>query len=87
MTTANDFYDSVDQVRVERIMSAGAIKIAAYQVRDPKTALFGSLQFHMSCEEAGMTGMGENAAKLFVDFVRETLSGRVEEPALHFSPE
>ncbi|WP_112661811.1 hypothetical protein [Microvirga flavescens] len=69
-----DLYDSADQVRVQRMISAGAITIAAYQVRDPATDRFGSLQFHMSCEEAAISSMSENAAQLFVQFVQETLS-------------
>ncbi|MGO4706725.1 hypothetical protein AB4072_13235 [Microvirga sp. 2MCAF38] len=74
-----DLYDSADQVRVQRMISAGSIRIAAYQVRDPKTDCFGSLQFHMSCEEAAISSMSENAAQLFVQFVQETLSGKTDD--------
>lgn len=62
-------YDWRDIVRRESVIIAGPMKMASYRVRDPDTGEFSSLQFHLTYNNTVMAVMGEEAAKLFANFV------------------
>lgn len=62
-------YDKDDMIRREKVLIAGPIKLAAYRVRDTETGEFSKLQYHMTYDNTVMAVMGEEAAKLFVQFV------------------
>lgn len=67
-------YDKNDIVRREAMLQADGLKIAAYRVRDTDTGEFSSLQFHMTYNNTVMAVMGEEAAKLFAQFVGDTMN-------------
>lgn len=75
-------YDKFDIVRRESVISAGALKLAAYTVRDPETGEHGPLQFHMTWDNTVMAVMGEEAAKLFAKFITDTVTARLVEPII-----
>ena len=77
MTT--NTYDKTDSVRRVSLMTAEALKVACYTVRDPETGEHGPRQFHMTYDNTVMALMGEQAARLFADFVNRTL-GRAPVP-------
>lgn len=69
-------YDKRDIVRREAVMIAdgiGSMKMAAYRVRDPETDEFSPLQFHFTYDNTVMAVMGERSAKLFANFINDTL--------------
>lgn len=66
-------YDRRDRVKREATMRAGALKIAAYRVRDPETDEWSPIQFHMTYDNCVMGMLSEASAKLFSNFVRQTL--------------
>lgn len=78
---SND-YDHLDLVRREAVIIADGpgteLRLAAYRVRDPVTKEFGKLQFHMTYCNTVMAVMGEEAAKMFCNFVTTTI--RPQEP-------
>ena len=67
-------YDRRDMVQRLGRIEAGAMKIAAYRVRDPETDEWGSAQFHLTYDNTVLGVMGEQAARLFVTFVTTTLA-------------
>jgi hypothetical protein len=79
MTTTKNDYDKRDIIRRESVLIAdgsGEIKIAAYRVRDPGTDEFSKLQFHFTHNNTVLAVMGEEAAKLFMRFVTDTLAAQ-----------
>lgn len=72
-------YDKRDRVKQEAMMRAAGFKIAAYRVRDPETDEWSKIQFHMTYENTVMGILGEESAKLFANFIRQTLG---EEPGM-----
>jgi hypothetical protein len=69
-------YDKKDRVDRVSVIIAGPLKVAAYRVRDPVTDEWSPLQFHMTFDNVVMALMGEESAKLFSKFVRDTLPSR-----------
>lgn len=70
-------YDKRDIVRREAVIIAdgnGALKMAAYRVRDPDTGEFSELQFHATFNNMVLSVMGQHSAKLFARFVTDTLA-------------
>ncbi len=70
-------YDEQDIVRSIGLMMAGGLRIAAYRVRDPETKAFGAVQFHMTYNNRVMALMSEEAAKVFCQFVKDTLEPEI----------
>ncbi len=71
LTRAAD--EATNNVRMEREIKAEDMKLGAYRVRDPSTGEFGPLQFHMTHGNYVVAVASENAAKLFANFVFDTL--------------
>lgn len=74
MSRLGNLYDKNDVVRREAVIIAGAMKIGAYRIKALDTGEFGALQFHMTYDNTVMAVMGESAAKLFADFVKDTVA-------------
>lgn len=74
-------YDKKDRVKRLGLIRAGALKVAAYQVRDPETNEWSKIQFHMTYENCVMAVMEEESAKLFANFVGMTLPNPPENVA------
>ena len=68
--------EATNNVRMEREVLAGGMKLGAYRVRDPATREYGPLQYHMTHGNSVVAVAGENAAKLFASFVFDTLGGK-----------
>lgn len=69
-------YDKRDIVKREHVLVAdglGALKMAAYRVRDPETGEFSKLQFHATFNNMVLAVMEEESAKLFAIFVTSSL--------------
>lgn len=72
----DNVYDKRDIVRREHVLMAegsGALKMAAYRVRDPETGEFSKLQFHATYNNMVLAVMEEESAKLFATFVKSSL--------------
>lgn len=66
-------WDNDDLVRCIGIMTAGGLRMAGYRVRDPESKLFGPVQFHATYNNMVLAVMGEDTARAFSDFIRNTL--------------
>lgn len=69
-------YDKRDIIKREHVLIAdglGALKMAAYRVRDPETGEFSKLQFHATFNNMVLAVMEEESAKLFAIFVTSSL--------------
>lgn len=67
-------WDNEDVVKQISVMMAAGLRVAAYRVRNLETKEWGPLQFHMTYNNLVMAIMTEEAAKLFVNFVNDTVS-------------
>lgn len=67
-------YDKNDRIQRNAVIWAGALKMAAYRLRDPETDEWGPHQFHVTYDNHVLAFMSEKAAKLFAKFVDDTLS-------------
>ena len=56
--------EATNNVRMEREVLAGGMKLGAYRVRDPATREYGPLQFHMTHDNSVVAVAGENAAPM-----------------------
>lgn len=66
-------YDKRDMVVRKSVLAAGGFKLASYQVRDPQTSELSPLQFHATFDNIVLAVMGEQCARLFVNFVSMNL--------------
>ncbi len=71
---AENHYDKKDRIQRGAVIIAGALKMAAYRVRDPETDEWGPQQFHATYDNHVLAMMGEESAKLFARFINSTLS-------------
>lgn len=66
-----------ERVTIERKVEFDAgferMRIAAYRVKDPETGERSNLQFHFTHGPTVLAVLGENAAKLFANFIFDTL--------------
>jgi hypothetical protein len=75
VTKNPNHYDRRDMVQMHGKIMAGAVKIAAYKVRDPETLEWSVMQFHMTYNNMVMGMLEEQGAKLFANFITSTLDG------------
>lgn len=67
-----------EQVRVEREMIAGPVRLACYRVLDPVKGEWSSRQFHMTYDNYVVAVMQEASAKLFASFINSTFAKDVQ---------
>lgn len=56
-------------VRMVKMLRAGPLKLASYQVMDPSTGEYGRIQHHMTYDNTVMAVMEDESAKMFANHV------------------